>query len=202
MKRIGNIFLLLALLLLGAMVTVSVVKGVRFDWFTRDPSAIAGVHPLAGFLSNLGILLWCATAAVCFFASLVLAREPKRDARAAFLLVAGTFTTVLLFDDFFQLHERLLPIYLGLSEHLLYAIYVVLTLVMVVGFRRLILSTDYRYLAVALFLFVVSLVADVFIAEMTLERYLLEDGAKFVAIVSWFSYFGRLAELAVTQQRA
>jgi hypothetical protein len=36
---------------------------------TNDTAAIARIHPIAGILSNLGVLLWCASASICLFAA-------------------------------------------------------------------------------------------------------------------------------------
>ena len=52
---------------------------------TRDIAVVAGVHPLTGMVSNIGILLWCAAAAICLFSSSVL-RHRKRIPESAFLL--------------------------------------------------------------------------------------------------------------------
>jgi hypothetical protein len=44
--------------------------GIDISVLTRDLAAIAGVNPLSGFLSSLGILLWWTSASVWLFAGL------------------------------------------------------------------------------------------------------------------------------------
>ena len=48
---------------------------------TRDPAATVGFHPLYGAISTVGMLLWCASATLCFFyhlrLSLAIARSEK-----------------------------------------------------------------------------------------------------------------------------
>jgi hypothetical protein len=82
---------------------------------TRDIAAIAKIHPLSGFLSNLGILLWCAAASICSFAAMTLRKIKPRDI-FWFLLSSAVLSAYLMFDDLFQFHEELAPTYLGLNE--------------------------------------------------------------------------------------
>src|SRR5688572_20367429 len=98
-----------ALVVLAAVVTARVVFGIPIAAMTRDAAAIAGLHPLAGFVSNLGIMLWCAAATACLVAAAALhAVVPGEQAR--FFLSAGLLSLYLMLDDCFQLHE--------LTEHL------------------------------------------------------------------------------------
>jgi len=63
-----SITLIPPVVLLVVVVAVNLVNQVNPGNMTRDMAAIAGIHPLSGILSNLGILLWCvpiATAPGC-----------------------------------------------------------------------------------------------------------------------------------------
>ena len=79
-----KLFLLLlylpALLALLAVVLVSKQAEIPIYKFTRDPSAIAGISSFAGIVSNLGVLLWCASAAISLFSWAVL-RHRASDQR-------------------------------------------------------------------------------------------------------------------------
>ena len=122
---------------------------------TRDMAAIANVHPLTGVVSNVGILLWCATAAICLFSSSLLRQQGARP-EAGFLLWAGLVTTGLLVDDFFMFHEYLAPVHFHLNEKVVLASYGCVTAVYLLRHRRLILGASYWLLAAALVLFAVS----------------------------------------------
>jgi hypothetical protein len=153
---------------------------------TRDMAAIAHVHPLTGVVSNVGILLWCAAAAICLF-SCNLLRQRGADQAASFLWWSGLITVGLLVDDFFMFHEYLAPVYLGVNEKVVLASYVCITAFYLVRHRRLILEADYRLLVTALVLFASSVLVD------QIDRggwwNLAEDGSKLLGIASWFGYF-------------
>lgn len=152
---------------------------------TRDMAAIANVHPLTGVVSNVGILLWCAAAAICLFSSSLLRNQGAR-AEAGFLWWAGLMTTGLLVDDFFMFHEYIAPVHLHLNEKLVHASYFCVTAVYLLRHRRLILESNYWMLAAALGLFAVSTLVDVVDAEGWWR--LVEDGCKLLGIASWLGY--------------
>ena len=148
-------------------------------------AAIANVHPLTGVVSNVGILLWCATAAICLFSSSLLRQQGARP-EAGFLLWAGLMTTGLLLDDFFMFHEYLAPVHFHLNEKLVHASYFCVTAVYLLRHRHLILETNYRLLAAALVLFAGSMLVDVADGEGWWR--LVEDGCKILGISSWLGY--------------
>ena len=71
MKTVSARYLLIVFVpsisILLAVAVVSVLFKVSIPDMTRDVTALANIHPLSGVLSNLGILLWCSTASICFF---------------------------------------------------------------------------------------------------------------------------------------
>ena len=152
---------------------------------TRDMAAIANVHPLTGVVSNVGILLWCAAAAICLFSSSLL-RQQGAHREAGFLLWAGLMTTGLLVDDFFMFHEYLAPVHFHLNEKVVHASYFCVTALYLWRHRRLILETDFRLLAAALVLFAGSTLIDVVDGQGWWR--LAEDGCKLLGISSWFAY--------------
>ena len=133
------------LLLLGG---VGLWGEIDLAVFLRDPAALAKTHPLTGLVSNLGALVWAATASLCFF-SVALARARGDSKEARFFLAAGALTTVLLLDDMFMAHEDLLPRYLGLDQRITFGVYGVLTLGFLVHFRARILASDFLFLLAA-----------------------------------------------------
>ena len=172
------------LLLLLAVTVQEVVPPV---FLLRDPANVADYPFYIGLLSNIGVLLWGASAAICLFT----ARAIRGRVEAAYLAAAGLLTTLLTVDDLFLLHEDALPIYLHIPERLVLGSYVVLTLVFLLRFARLILRTDYLPLLFALGFFAVSAVVDVWFSRQS-WAFWVEDGLKLLGIVSWLMYFTRI----------
>lgn len=176
---------LLPLILLAAIALSGLFGLMEVNQLTRDVAAIADIHPLSGLLSNLGILLWCASAAICLFARSV--RRQGVDGRegARFLLASALLSLYLMFDDLLCIHETLAPDYLGLPEKLVFAVLGVALAAYLVVFRRMILRTNYLFLVLALGLFALSVGIDSLLAT---PKYILEDGLKWLGIASWCSY--------------
>lgn len=181
-------------MLLGAWL-LHRTAGISIRKLTADPAKVLHIHPLAGLISNIGILLWSAAAAVCFFCYSIADLTPRRF--RAFLLASALLTTLLLLDDLFQLHERLFPKYLGLPEPVTCAAYVVLVLAYLYVFRREILQTDFVLLALASGCFGVSVVCDQLFADRPWG--LIEDGAKLLGLAWWCAYFVRVCHRALTE---
>jgi hypothetical protein len=152
---------------------------------TRDMAAVANVHPFTGVVSNVGILLWCAAAAICLFSSSLL-RQQGAHAEARFLLWAGLMTTALLFDDFFLFHEYLAPVHFHLNEKVVHASYACVTVAYLLRHRRLILGANYRLLVAALALFAGSMLLD--LSGGHSWWIFAEDGCKLLGIASWLGY--------------
>ena len=200
MKRVSVRFLLITLILplsmLTAIAAVSICCQVSVSAFTRDPLAIAKVHPLTGVLSNLGNFLWCAAASICFFTASVL--YIKRSEAFGFLLFSGFLSAYLLFDVFFQFHEYLAPRHLGLDDKIVYMALGIMVLVYLIVFRRILQQTNYGILLLsAAFLFLSLSVDAIFGKWLSLDQldsrrnieFLLEDGAQFMGITCLCSYF-------------
>jgi hypothetical protein len=179
--------------LLFSAVGVSILKGIPFIKFTRDPAALGFIHPLWGVLSNIGVLIWCSVTTICFFSYVLLRRNSGTRIQSSFLFYSGVLTLTLLLDDFFQFHDYIFLVYLHIPEYVIYLLYVGLTLFIVIRFYRLILTTEYFLLLIAFLLFGVSMVIDLLTEEPALLRVLAEDGSKFIGIVSWCLYYSRLA---------
>jgi hypothetical protein len=183
----------ISITLLFSAAGVSILKGIPFIKFTRDPAALGFIHPLLGVLSNIGVLIWCSATAICLFAYVLTKKNADMRAQSSFLLYSGLLTLVLLLDDFFQFHDFLFPVYFHIPEYVVYLIYAAFTLFIVVRFFNFIMMTEYLILMIAFFLFGVSIIIDLLTEEPTLLRVLAEDGSKFIGIVSWCLYYSRLA---------
>jgi len=197
--------------LLVLIVVLRISYKIPIGYFTRDPADIIRHSQISSFpffedgivnlpfylggLSYLGILLWCATVAICFFSYVLFQRTGRRKTDPLFFLLAGLVSTLLLTDDLFRLHEIVFPVYLHLHEYTLYALYAVMIAFLLLRYRTTILNTDYMLLMFALGCLGLSLFSDM-LTDMFFSSVsgatLLEDGAKFIGIVSWFLYFTRI----------
>jgi hypothetical protein len=178
-------------IVLAGVAIVGFALGKDIGRFLRDPMATAGLHPLTGFVSNLGVLLWAASGAVCLFAGMVVRRTNSGDA-AGFLISAASLSLYLCLDDLFLVHESLVPTYLGISETYFYVALAIATLTYLVRYWRMILSTNYLILLVALaFLGASAAIDEIFEPYMRAigqGRIFLEDGSKWLGIAAWCSY--------------
>lgn len=176
--------------LLFLIVMISIYFDIPVGNFTRDPIAVLGGHHLIGIISNIGILFWSATAAICLFASKV---DLDKTEFSTFLLFSALLTFLLLFDDLFQLHEKI-DNYLYVHEYTAYIVYFILISIYFVKFSKIILSTEYLLLFIACCFLSLSVLADMLLSYVITQRdmkFLIEDGFKLFGIVTWSVYFIR-----------
>ena len=165
--------------------------GIPASALVRDPAAIAK-HPIYyGFFSNLGVLLWSATAGGLLVGGLALRDSPGEERRAAFLLWFGAVTVLLALDDVYLLHEDVYRRYLPGSSVVPLALHASLLLGGLLLFRAHVLASGFGALLISLAGFAVSALFDVTVSSPTPLHHYLEDGAKLLGIVAWAGYFGR-----------
>ena len=188
-----KVYLPVALLLIGIGL-LRLFFDVDIGKITRDPVQIMNGDPLEGMLSNVGILFWCATAAICSFGSIVLRNQTGARSFSFFLFASACVTSLLLFDDFFLLHEMVFPMYLHLPQNLVYALYVMTIAAFLIFFYERILATEYILLILALSFFGLSIFIDILDHFISVPAvFLFEDGFKFFGIVTWMFYFVRVS---------
>ena len=171
------------------VVFVSIRTGIPIRIFMADPLQTLDGNPFTGVVSNIGILIWCASASVCFFTSAILRKRESDGGFSTFFLCSGLLTCMLLFDDFFQFHEYLFPRFLNIDEKMVVAIYGMLTFLYLVRFRNIIWTTEFVPLLMAFGFLGVSVIIDRFPHNVLKWHFLYEDGTKLLGIVSWFGYF-------------
>ncbi len=181
-----------SILMLVAVAMVSVLSQIDVGYLTRDVAAIANIHPLSGALSNLGIFLWCVAASICLFSAMIL-RHFNQTKTFWFLVSSGILSAYLMLDDAFMLHEALVPGYFGISEKVVFVILGICVLSYLMIFRRIILETRYHFLLLSLGFLSLSVVIDT-ILQLWLRplghwELFFEDGAKWLGIASWCSYY-------------
>lgn len=188
------------LLLAGA----ALQRKVPVSHLLRDPVLLTQAPFYAGAISNIGALLWCAAASICLFCAALSRRTVAKQANSKrwdiFLFWSGLITLMLLADDFFLLHEEVYPNYLYISEKIILLAYGVIFLFYLTVFRKTILKTNYLLLLLAFAFFGISIGIDLFDINDSEIIFLIEDGAKFLGIISWFAYFTNLC-LQLMQSR-
>jgi len=170
----------------------------RFDpWLlTADPLAVYRAPIYIGAISNLGILLWCASASICLFCFVLLRKNPVHRLPALFLLFSGLIISILMLDDFFQLHEKIYRDTLNIPEAFVVSVYGVLFLANLIAFRKVALETNFLLFLLAFGFFGLSLFFDlIMVQNIHGKNYqeIYEEGAKLMGLVSWTAYFIRAA---------
>jgi hypothetical protein len=192
----------LAVLLLLLMIFIRYMYHVPMAELTRDPVQLLNGRPYTGMLSNLGIIVWSATAGICLFVVILNVNQQHLKRGKQFFLLAFVFTMVLLLDDLFLLHDVILPEDLKISENYLYAVYGILALVFIFYFRNDILETPYLLLFAAVIFFGFSIGMDTIVKFFDMEHgFFLEDGSKFLGIISWGTYFTYAGYRTISRER-
>lgn len=178
----------------GLLVLAGVVLQTRTPivYLMKDPLTVVQLskdccHVYYGLVSNLGIMLWTTAAATCLFAALLLVNIGRRGAEPVFLAAAGLFTGWLALDDFFMIHEDVLPLF-GVPQPLTYAgyagaaaLYLLLSWRQILRFRPLLM-------AMAMALLGASVAIDVLVHSESTLHVFMEDGAKFLGILAWTAF--------------
>jgi hypothetical protein len=200
-KVLFFLYLPIAFLFLLVGVLSRVTTNVSLAFLLRDITATAKLPFFAGFVSQLGVVLWSASLVICLFALSMLQRQQgDLSASKRFLMHGTVLTAVLALDDIFLFHEEVAPIYLHLDELIIFGVYIIVGVGFVLFNWREILSSEYALLVLALALFATSIALDAIPKEILPPRYFweqlelfLEDASKFAGIATWLLYFARYA---------
>ncbi len=188
-------------ILLYGLTFVPVTLFLAMIWFQpffpiaellRDPLAVAELskdccHVHYGAVSNGGVLIWFSSAAILLFSALVLTSKKGWDQVTRFLTIAGLLTAWLTLDDFFLIHEDVLP-KLGVPEPVTYAAYASFGLAYLALSYRQILQHRYVMLGLAMGFLGMSAGIDFLFHSASDLRLFIEDGAKLLGITAWFSF--------------
>jgi hypothetical protein len=154
-----------------------------------DPTWIGGAAWYAGVISQLGAIAWTTAAVSALFGGWIARVSGRLDA-SRFLFAGAIATVVLLADDLFGFHATLLP-QIGIPKVVAELIVVSPAGFWVLRHRHDVLRTRYQVLVASVLANVASGVID---AVVSPGRYdfgvLFEDGAKFLGVLAWATYFG------------
>lgn len=194
---------------------IAFTQKIPFYHFVADINELPGLPPYVGMVSTIGILFWCATAVICLFTAYTLKKCGYRDRKGInYLLFFGYFNLLILSDDLFQIHEHYFLLFINLNlfdnpriiqdffEAIFFLIYVILLATCLLRFNSFLRKTQYPILILSILFFAFSTVADLLTPATMRFHFLLEEGAKFIGIVTWFSYFANCAYQEIRQMNA
>lgn len=171
---------------------------VPLHYVMHDPSVVAHYPLYYGALSNVGVIFWGASAAVCLLSvALLKILQPGSEA-ARFFTAFGWLNVALCLDDLFLFHETIFPKWVRspsgshAAEGAVLVAYAVIFSHLVIRFRHLLLRTKPILFGLSFLLFSVSLGVDTLPlpADLSIDNEsLIEDGSKLLAIFIWFMYF-------------
>lgn len=175
------------LIMLGTLLGIHFYKDVPLEILTNDLAVIGDLPIYAGILSQSGILLWSATAAICMYSVQFIRNKEHQK-----FIKASVYITLLLgLDDAFMFHETLFPS-LGIHQKIVFLCYGIMMLLYLFKYYKLILTTDFLLFTLALGWFGISMLIDNFIRDVSpYITKLAEDGTKFIGIVTWLTFFAR-----------
>lgn len=196
------------IILLWLTFTIGKMNGVSFGYLSRDAIQTLWHEPGAevefyiGFLSNMGVIFWCFTAAILFFSSKLAKDFGKPKKVIQFFFFSGLLTVFFMVDDLFLMHDVIVPYFFHVSEKFLYLFYGLYVIGLFYWFKDIIKESDYLLYLLAFASMASSVITDVILTlGFTIkETYLFEDGFKFIGIISWFTYFARTSYFLITSK--
>lgn len=182
-----------ALLFLAVTLVISSFNGIPFWVLTSDPLTVTRSNAFLGMISNVGMMFWSFTVAICFFCYVFLRSRVADREFVRFIFYGGAISLVLLLDDLFMFHEKVFPGNFGIDQLYTLSFYASMLMLYLVYFRQEIFRTNYYFLGLALLFLSASLLFDI-LPDSLLSwnrsvHSLFEDGSKFIGIVGWFGYF-------------
>ena len=187
--RALSIAVLPALLVYGLAISLSAMAGIKGILVIRDLAQTCDSPLGVGLISNLGYLLWIATAGIALFTAYATPTY-KQHKLKDLLLCGGWFSFILCIDDMFLLHDR----YIG--QTFLYVVYAIFAFLIVFKFRDQLLKNGGEIFILAAPLLAFSVLTDKFqrdIADIMPIKYetiqLFEEGVKFLGITTWLYFW-------------
>ena len=165
---------------------------IKPELVLRDLAQTCGYPIGVGMISNIGILLWSASAAICLYLSLSFGINQQIY---KLLFLGGLFSSVLCIDDFFLLHDRYIgPDFLNLT-------YLSMTLLLLIKFWKLLVQIGIFNLIISILFLGLSVLFDGIIQQFFKESYeitqIFEEGFKFLGIACWLNFWSKASYYAL-----
>ena len=180
--------ILIAVLFLFATFEFAIYKNIEPANLTRDTATILNGPAYTGALSNFGILLWSATAAIMIFSAVHLYKNTVQRRAALMTLLFGLLTTMLCFDDTYQFHEKAFSGIIYVPEELIYLFYLTCIVVIATVCRVIVVTTPFIIGITAMAFFGISILIDEINLPSGRHDAFVEDSFKFIGIVLWTVY--------------
>jgi hypothetical protein len=181
---------LITLLSLLTAIYASTERDIPLESFTKDPTALMKAPFYLGFFSNIGIMIWAATAMICFFVAYRIKEVQESKSKFQFILISACISLLMTLDDLFQLHEFVFPNYFSITDNMVYLTYINIYVIYFIRFRKLLLNSDYLVLGLAFFFLGLSTIIDLLPLPIPKDTF-LEDAIKLFGVTTWFIYFFR-----------
>ncbi|MFM7016033.1 MAG: hypothetical protein ACKOX3_06865 [Bacteroidota bacterium] len=202
----NNWFLLFVTLLISSLVLIftfelAIYKNVLPSNLTRDTATILKGPAYTGALSNFGIILWSATAAIMLFSSYHLFRNTVQRRAALMTLLFGLLTAILCLDDTYQFHEKAFSGIIYVPEEFIYLFYLSCIIIISTVCRVALFTTPYIVGVAAMGFFGLSILVDEFNLPTGEHDAFVEDAFKFIGISLWTVYhfssaFGFISDIS------
>ncbi len=156
-------------------------RGVAIEILIREPAAQHNFWPFSGLFSHVGVFALAATGVIGLFA----ARYAARDRNL--LRLIALYSLVLAVDDFFLIHDDILP-RMGIPETATYATYLTVGVAVALRWRRDLFAIRHAALFLASALLASSVALDVLTPYSRLEL-VIEDSLKLAGLCLWAAYW-------------
>lgn len=139
------------------LLALTLQRDVPLHDLVADTASVANVPTHIGLVSNLGNILWGATLTICVFTIVLLW---GKSTWISFFAGSAGLTLLLLLDDKYMIHDRVLP-QNNIPEVVYVAFYGLVCLAYTIAFWRFFRQTDYVLLLIAVALLGFSVAVDV-----------------------------------------
>ncbi len=178
-----------SLIVYALAINLSAMAGIKGILVIRDLAQTCDSALGIGLVSNLGYLLWIATAAIALFTAYGTPTNSQHKSKEL-LLCGGWFSFILCIDDMFLLHDR----YIG--QTFLYVVYALFAFLIVFRFREQLIKNGGEIFILAATLLAFSVLTDKFqrdLVDVLQVKYetlqIFEEGVKFLGISSWLYFW-------------
>ncbi|MEO0534778.1 MAG: hypothetical protein AAF215_13045 [Cyanobacteria bacterium P01_A01_bin.123] len=149
--------------------------------------------PFYGLFTGISDFFWCVAVGICWFTYLFLRSHKVRSIYKRFILSSAILLTIFLADDLFRL-TLIFKVFLSVPKLISYLTYGISVVAYGWIYRKILLSTPYILLLIALVLLIISGISDVAKLPGKGTPALLEDGTKMLAILNVCIYYWGICE--------